>query len=798
MLKIHEKSGFSFFSSGSVATTFVSCFVSICSKWPNQAIQNKQGKGGSKSFSQLSSKSQSYLRDSQIGVYPFQIKTKWLLTLLTLLSLLPAGFASFTTEASVKHITQPGEYVFGVHNMTFKLAKSSNGMVLYATDLEKTRSIVALSKVFDMTDLALANQNVKESLQFLSNEDQLHSTDGFYLIKDKEYIISDYKMTYLFCNHFCSSQNAVMINDTQDFFNIRENNTFPKIWIQIDIQMKNSDYFIFLGDREIFPSNTMGLSTPVHVFYYHKADGNTKEVTEIKFLYQYYDSQTQKYWQQGPYNVIAQIFFDATVHILIPEDTRYLVAKDYLANCACKREPTQLRRTFQSLTNTLMQVKDQQSLLKLGIEPHRLLNHDKAGDVITILNSEVLEMEQNTRRSKILRKAEIAPLSISTNDKLLQPMFYFVAKHIGAPMVISKVKPHLKKLLKKIGGKFMTYSSASIDTLTDNKLMSYGHTNFSLVIKIEHMQPYMMNVSSNILTTQKILELLQITNEQFLTHINQQAKQMLLQLAARQVGVIDHTVPVLVVPQYSPSFIFFDYYFTIINQHNTTTHYTLSSIPHEVMGNDNYKIKVPKVVNTLPARSGYIYQDFPETSSINKCLDQIFISKTFGILDYCQERQMDNRHLIPLLISDIVSLYVVISNDSPITIQCPHTARVMTTIRHDAGVLAIPPSCSISLDSEAGFIQFPPHNTLLTAYNLFQPQILFTYSLTQSTDYNFIIKIVLGSVTAVLGLFIVMLIGILWYVKKYKPLATYRHNSAFSISPPRVETEQAISTAVIE
>ena len=161
-------------------------------------------------------------------------------------------------------------------------------------------------------------------------------------------------MSYSFCNHFCSSQNAVIINDTQDFFNIRENNTFPKIWIQIDIQMRNSDYFIFLGDREIFPSNTMGLSTPVHVFYYHKADGNTKEVTEIKFLYQYYDSQTQKYWQQGPYNVIAQIFFDATVHILIPEDTRYLVAKDYLANCACKREPTQLRRTFQSLTNTLI------------------------------------------------------------------------------------------------------------------------------------------------------------------------------------------------------------------------------------------------------------------------------------------------------------------------------------------------------------------------------------------------------------------------------------------------------------
>ena len=87
------------------------------------------------------------------------------MTSLTLLSLLPAGFASFTTEASVKHITEPGEYVFGVHNMTFKLAKSSNGMVLYATALEKTRSIVALSKVFDMTDLALANQNIKESLQ---------------------------------------------------------------------------------------------------------------------------------------------------------------------------------------------------------------------------------------------------------------------------------------------------------------------------------------------------------------------------------------------------------------------------------------------------------------------------------------------------------------------------------------------------------------------------------------------------------------------------------------------------------
>ena len=74
------------------------------------------------------------------------------------------------------------------------------------------------------------------------------------------------------------------------------------------------------------------------------------------------------------------------------------------------------------------------------------------------------------------------------------------------------------------------------------------------------------------MATQKILELLKITNEQFLTHVNQQAKQMPLQLAARQVGIIDNTVPVLVVSQYSSSFIFFYYYFTIINPHNTTTH----------------------------------------------------------------------------------------------------------------------------------------------------------------------------------------------------------------------------------
>ena len=425
------------------------------------------------------------------------------------------------------------------------------------------------------------------------------------------------------------------------FFQRHQNQTFPKIWIKIDVQIQNKAYHIFLGDREIFPSNEMGLSTPVHVFYYHKADGNTREVNEIKFLFQYYDSQTNKYWQQGPYNVLAQIFYDATVHILIPEDNRYLVAKDYLAHCPCKREPTQLRRTFQSLTNTLLQVKDQQSLLNLGIEPHRLLSHDKAGDIITILNSEVMEMERNTRRSMILRKAEIAPLSVSTNAKLLQPMFYFVAKHIGAPMVISKVKPHLKKLLKKIGGQFITYTSASIDTLKDNTLLSYSHTNFSLIIKIEHMKPYMLNISSNIMATQKILELLKITNEQFLTHVNQQAKQMLLQLAARQVGIIDNTVPVLVVSQYSSSFIFFDYYFTIINPHNTTTHYMLSGLPHEIMGNNHYKITVPKVVNTLPGRPGYVYTDFPESSSINNCLNQIFSSQYLGSLDNKNKKTID-------------------------------------------------------------------------------------------------------------------------------------------------------------
>ena len=143
--------------------------------------------------------------------------------MLLFISLLPAGFA--LASVNHNHITEPGEYVFGVHNWTFTLAKSSNGMVLYDTTLEQTRSIIALSKVFDMTDLALANQNVKESLKFLSNENQLRSSDGFYLIKDTEYILSDYKMSYSFCNHFCSSRNAVMINDTQDFFDMRENQT---------------------------------------------------------------------------------------------------------------------------------------------------------------------------------------------------------------------------------------------------------------------------------------------------------------------------------------------------------------------------------------------------------------------------------------------------------------------------------------------------------------------------------------------------------------------------------------------
>ena len=55
-----------------------------------------------------------------------------------------------------------------------------------------------------------------------------------------------------------------MINDTQDFFDMRENQTFPKIWIKNYIQIQNKDYHIFFGGREIFPSNTMGLSTPVH------------------------------------------------------------------------------------------------------------------------------------------------------------------------------------------------------------------------------------------------------------------------------------------------------------------------------------------------------------------------------------------------------------------------------------------------------------------------------------------------------------------------------------------------------
>ena len=136
MLKIDQKSGFSFFSSGPAALKIISGFISFCSKWPNQAFQNKQSKGGSKGLSQLSSTSQSYLRDSQIGVYPFQITTTWLFTLLLIISLLPAGFALVTTKDSVNHITEPGEYVFGLHKMTFTLAKSSNGMVLYATALE--------------------------------------------------------------------------------------------------------------------------------------------------------------------------------------------------------------------------------------------------------------------------------------------------------------------------------------------------------------------------------------------------------------------------------------------------------------------------------------------------------------------------------------------------------------------------------------------------------------------------------------------------------------------------------------
>ena len=120
---------------------------------------------------------------------------------------------------------------------------------------------MSVSKHVDFMSLGLANFNVKNSLNYLHSQYQLAYYEGFWLVNGMEYHISRNKMQYSDCGLYCSSKQAIIIDDRSEFLTILANFNFDSIWVNTDSNVTTNEgnivYELFLGNHMIYPKNTI-------------------------------------------------------------------------------------------------------------------------------------------------------------------------------------------------------------------------------------------------------------------------------------------------------------------------------------------------------------------------------------------------------------------------------------------------------------------------------------------------------------------------------------------------------------
>ena len=708
--------------------------------------------------------------------------TKWNIThylLLLSFACFPAMVAAMNSKPVYLNSMESGNIHFEIGNETLSLSHHDTGLVMYNERIVQTRQLVGITKYLDVTSLSLANYNSFNSLRFLDGQTELSEYNGFRLGKHREYMVSANLMTFEDCKIECARHSAYMIHTVNDLWTVANNFTFDKVWIRSTTKTHMSNeglhYEIFVENLQIYPKNTFIASRKVDLFYYDNKSHSLKSLDKIPVQYTYFDNAQRVYWHQAQYSLLVLMQQNGEMHVLIPEETNFYVTKAFKGSCGCVRMPTHSARIFHALKSNFNKLAVSQQYLGLGVESLRMTNHTSAGNIPHILHKflrpEFTSMDVEKVNDFDIRHPEslrpLHPGNISS-EPLYASMFYFIAKNVGAPMLLKEVQPMLDSLAAKLKGKvfrLQTKEKHPIPDLIKLSGLSFTEEEFSVVLKFENIHLYSKNISGNIDYTTKLLKDLLISNQVFQNFLNNEASEMMAQIAGHAITLkIDHQIPILVSLTKSKSFYVFTFYFSCYDNLNSTTEYKMVSLPHLQSENELFSVEVPYMFSNIPGQFGYRFPSIVDNSkSIDDCLYSVLGTNSQG-LGNCNRQDFSTKQLLVMFNLGDIQVFYANSKTSLLVISCPMYNKFLFTLTADVAVVIFHRACDVGLDTTEGFISYQSNYTFVNDHKqMIQPTVLFTYDITYEVSHDYIQSIVILVLSILLGILLISISAVVYF-----------------------------------
>ena len=649
-------------------------------------------------------------------------------------------------------------YKLPIGNNTITLIYEKQGIILYKSELNDHRQMIEISKLLDLTELAVTN-----SMAAYSMNQNPKLNDKFYLVNAHEFFISKSEDTLPNCYTLCAEHSSHLISSYNELVELKSIYN-GQTWLDCKTQTKVNDddqyiYSVTFDDKNIYPNNDL---TDTPVVLQTLSDHRTIQIEKIASEYKYYNGQTSEYWTTYALKLWCAINGN-NVFIKLPLSSTTLPNSDYKMKCVCARHKTHSKQVYHEFDQQKKYFNLYQSKLNISIEPIRQVT----GDVMKILHPEFqTENEfQSSFEAFMPTMASVKPLSIHNTEKssnlVISSAVSFMATKIGLPFLKLAFIHFLESQAKKIGGQIIQYRfNKSIDLPVETRLVGLTSTanKFQYIIEYPQINTFQLDGNLDVSNYSLQLENLNIANKEVRAFLNQKAAALLFPMAIRDISCnIDKDLPILLKIKKSKSFFIFTY--TVgCHVQPSITHYTMVALPHLLQGDNLFAIQVPHRFSA----SSFNYQ-FKEgdTQDLRSCVTDILTNK---ISNHCLLHNFAYANIQSLLEEQtFVLIYISNLNDadtSHVQIDCPSRELYTNVLTTAVAVYKISPSCAIGLQIKSGSIVRPGNSSYVG--HVETPVLLFQYDIQErwtSTKVNTLII----SCTAASVALLLMILLILYY-----------------------------------
>ena len=267
---------------------------------------------------------------------------------------------------------------------------------------------------------------------------------------------------------------------------------------------------------------------------------------------------------------------------------------------------------------------------------------------------------------------------MSQNLAMATSMLYLTGKTIGAPILLHFLKPTLKKLGEKLGGKFLNKIKPKHDIPHNPFLsvsgLSFQTTNFTLVLDFQHLDQFSTNISSDIALSNYLVKNLTLTNSIFHQFVENELLDVLYYMARTSITEeLDNNAPILAVLHQRKSLILVDFYLTFFTDINTVTSYNLASLPYKLVGDNIYSLDIPNNFTTAPMSSNFVFPGIDNTPNLDACLNLLLGQPSSDITHDCPVNIFPFDFIKQVLIIEDIRIFYARGTMNTVKISCPKT-----------------------------------------------------------------------------------------------------------------------------